>query len=119
DDDEVHDEGVPAAGVVVEGDVSAANDEVPTEEESEPAELQEVVDIVTTARIIIDVVTAANTTITAANVPISAATTDVALTLTAAPRRRTKGEVIRDPEESTTTTSTIIHSESKSKDKGK
>nr|GEY95924.1 hypothetical protein [Tanacetum cinerariifolium] len=147
DDDEVHDEGVPAAGVVVEGDVSAANDEVPTvdeepsipsptpptpptqlshdipstsqEEESEPAELQEVVDIVTTAKIIIDVVTAANTTITAANVPISAATTAVALTLTAAPRRRTKGEVIRDPEESTTTTSIIIHSESKSKDKGK
>nr|GFD26157.1 hypothetical protein [Tanacetum cinerariifolium] len=33
DDDEVHDEGVPAAGVVVEGDVSAANDEVPTVDE--------------------------------------------------------------------------------------
>nr|GFC08436.1 hypothetical protein [Tanacetum cinerariifolium] len=28
--DKVHDEGVPAAGIVVEGDVSAANDEVPT-----------------------------------------------------------------------------------------
>nr|GEU90188.1 ribonuclease H-like domain-containing protein [Tanacetum cinerariifolium] len=97
--DEVHDEGVPAAGVTNEGDVSAANDErIETsddtvmddvsnqgrmiadmdadadvvleeakdvvddakdgqdadvqEEESEPAELQEVVDIVTTAKII-------------------------------------------------------------------
>nr|GEV92826.1 hypothetical protein [Tanacetum cinerariifolium] len=36
---EVHDEGVPAAGIVVEGDVSAANDEVPTavEEPSIPS----------------------------------------------------------------------------------
>nr|GEV28332.1 hypothetical protein [Tanacetum cinerariifolium] len=38
-DDEVHDEGVPAAGVVAEGDVSTANDEVPTavEEPSIPS----------------------------------------------------------------------------------
>nr|GFA00137.1 hypothetical protein [Tanacetum cinerariifolium] len=37
--DKVHDEGVPAAGIVVEGDVSAANDEVPTavEEPSIPS----------------------------------------------------------------------------------
>nr|GFA78271.1 hypothetical protein [Tanacetum cinerariifolium] len=40
------------------------------EEESEPAELQEVVDIVTTTKIITEVVTAASTTITAADVPI-------------------------------------------------
>nr|GEU41411.1 hypothetical protein [Tanacetum cinerariifolium] len=89
------------------------------EEESEPAELQEVVDIVTTAKIITEVVTAASTTISVADVPIPAATTAAIPTLTAAPRRRTKGVVIRDPEESTTTTSTIIHSEAKSKDKGK
>nr|GEY45968.1 putative ribonuclease H-like domain-containing protein [Tanacetum cinerariifolium] len=58
-----------------------------------------------------------NTTITAADVPIPAATTaTITSTLTAAPSKRTKGVVIRDPEESTTT-STIIHSESKSKDK--
>nr|GEX39965.1 uncharacterized mitochondrial protein AtMg00810-like [Tanacetum cinerariifolium] len=67
------------------------------EEESEPAEF---------------------TTITAADVPIPAATTVTGLKLTAAPSRRTKGVVIRDPEESTTT-STIIHSKAKSKDKGK
>nr|GEV57330.1 retrotransposon protein, putative, Ty3-gypsy subclass [Tanacetum cinerariifolium] len=89
------------------------------EEESQPAELQEVVDIVTTAKIITDVVTAASTTITIADVPIPAATTASTLKLTAAPSRRTKGVVIRDHEESTTTTSTIIHSEAKSKDKCK
>nr|GEX10947.1 hypothetical protein [Tanacetum cinerariifolium] len=31
--DAVHDEGVPAAGIVAEGDVSVANDEVPTADE--------------------------------------------------------------------------------------
>nr|GEY53601.1 xylulose kinase-1 [Tanacetum cinerariifolium] len=93
------------------------------EEESKLNELQEVVDVVTTAKIITEVVSAASdtittasTTITAADVPIPAATTDAASTLTAAPSRRRKGVVIRDPEE-TTTTSTIIHSEAKSKDK--
>nr|GEW28800.1 hypothetical protein [Tanacetum cinerariifolium] len=79
------------------------------EEESEPIELQEVVDVVTTAKIITEVVTTASTTLTTADVPIPAATTAAALTLTAAPSRRTNGVVIRDPEESTTTTSTIPH----------
>nr|GEZ23868.1 hypothetical protein [Tanacetum cinerariifolium] len=83
------------------------------EEESEPIELQEVVNVVTTAKIITKVVTAASTTIIAADVPIHAAPA-----LTVAPSRRTKGVVIRDPEESITT-SKIIHSEAKSKDKGK
>nr|GEY34100.1 uncharacterized mitochondrial protein AtMg00810-like [Tanacetum cinerariifolium] len=88
------------------------------EEESKPAELQEVVDIATTVKIITEVVTVASTTITTADVPIYAATTVVAFALTAAPSRRTKGVVIRDPEESTTTTtSTIVHSKAKSKDK--
>nr|GEU54358.1 hypothetical protein [Tanacetum cinerariifolium] len=89
------------------------------EEESEPAELQEVVDIVATAKIITEVVTASSTTITTVDVLIPAATTAAALKLTTAPSRRTKGVVIRDPEESTTTTSTIIHSKAKSKDKVK
>nr|GEY12278.1 hypothetical protein [Tanacetum cinerariifolium] len=40
-------------------------------------------------------------------------------TLTTAPSRRIKGVVIRDPEESTSTTSIIIHFEAKSKDRGK
>nr|GEV26844.1 hypothetical protein [Tanacetum cinerariifolium] len=87
------------------------------EEESEPAELQEVVDIVTTTKIITEVVTTASTTITTADVPVHAARIVAAPTLTTAPSRRTKGVVIRDPKESTTTTSTIIYSEAKSKDK--
>nr|GEV40401.1 hypothetical protein [Tanacetum cinerariifolium] len=58
------------------------------------------------------------TTITAADVLIPATTIAAAPTLIATPSRRTKGVVIRDPEESTTT-STIIHFEAKSKDKGK
>nr|GEU31177.1 putative ribonuclease H-like domain-containing protein [Tanacetum cinerariifolium] len=89
------------------------------EEESEPVELQEVVDIVIIAKIITEVVTAASTTITAAEVLVLAATTTAAPKLTADSSRRTKGVVIRDPEESSTTLSTIIHSEAKSKDNGK
>nr|GEV16663.1 uncharacterized mitochondrial protein AtMg00810-like [Tanacetum cinerariifolium] len=68
------------------------------EEESEPAKLQEVVDVVTTTKIITevvtaasDIITAASTTITAADVPIPAATTAAASTLTTAPSRRRKG----------------------------
>nr|GEZ06090.1 hypothetical protein [Tanacetum cinerariifolium] len=124
------------------------------EEESEPTELQEVVDVVTTAKIITkvvtadsDTITAASTTITAVDVPILAATIAAAPTLTTAPitaasatitaaapqlttvaastfttapsaARKRKGVVIRDPED-TATPSTIIHTEPKSKDKGK
>nr|GEV04468.1 copia protein [Tanacetum cinerariifolium] len=89
------------------------------EEESEPAELQEVVNVVTTAKIITEVVTVASITITGDEVPVPTAIIADAPTLTAAPRRRTKGMVIKDPEESSTTTSIIFHSEAKSKDKGK
>nr|GEZ07748.1 retrovirus-related Pol polyprotein from transposon TNT 1-94 [Tanacetum cinerariifolium] len=78
--------------------------------------LQEVVDVVTTAKIITEVVTAASTTITAVDMPFPTATNVAAPKLTTAPSRRTKGVVIRDPEESTTTF-IIIHSEAKSKDK--
>nr|GEV76198.1 reverse transcriptase domain-containing protein [Tanacetum cinerariifolium] len=65
-----------------------------------------------------DTITTASTTITAADVPIPAATIAAAPTLTAAHSRRRHGVVIRDPEK-TTTTSTIILSEAKSKDIGK
>nr|GEV85142.1 hypothetical protein [Tanacetum cinerariifolium] len=97
----------------------AKADQDAKEEESEPAEVQEVVDVVATAKLITEVVTAASTTITAVKVPVPAATTADVPKLTAAPSRRIKGVVITDPEESFTTTSTIIHSEAKSKDKGK
>nr|GEV56770.1 hypothetical protein [Tanacetum cinerariifolium] len=87
------------------------------DDEEEPAELQEVVEVVTTAKLITKVVTAASATITAAALQL---TTDAAPTLTTAhsAARRRKGVVIRDPEESATP-STIVHIEAKSKDKGK
>nr|GEV18748.1 hypothetical protein [Tanacetum cinerariifolium] len=168
--DEVQDEGVRVVGVAAEGDVSAADDVVPTvveepsipspkppnrppqpsqdipstfqgrkaksqaqiyqidlehadkvlsmqDDKVEPVELKEVVEVVTTAKLITEVVIAASTTITDAALQL---TTDAAPTLTTAPSaaRRRKGVVIRDPEE-TATLSTIIHSKAKSKDKGK
>nr|GEV27280.1 hypothetical protein [Tanacetum cinerariifolium] len=61
-------------------------------------------------------ITAASTTLTTATLQL---TTVVAPTLTAAPCRRRKGVVIRDPQETAPTSSTIMHSEAKSKDKGK
>nr|GEY80333.1 hypothetical protein [Tanacetum cinerariifolium] len=96
------------------------------EDETEPAEVQEVVDVVTTAKLITEVVTAASETVTAASAIIPTAEPQVlAATLTAAharvtaaPSRRRKRVVIRDPEEESTT-SAIIPAETKSKDKGK
>nr|GEX57265.1 hypothetical protein [Tanacetum cinerariifolium] len=86
-------------------------------EESADSQLQEVVEVVTTAKLITEVVSAASATITVAAPTL---TTAAAPTLTTAPSaaRRRKGVVIRDPKE-TATPSTIIHTESKSKDKGK
>nr|GFB26222.1 hypothetical protein [Tanacetum cinerariifolium] len=93
------------------------------EDETEPDEVQEVVDVVTTAKLITEVVTAASKTVTAASAII---TTVEAQVPTAAPTRvaaapapgRRKGVVIKDPEEESTT-STIIPAKTKSKDKGK
>nr|GFC48582.1 hypothetical protein [Tanacetum cinerariifolium] len=82
------------------------------DDELEPAELQEVVEVVTTAILMTEVVTATSATITAATTSIHAA----AITVVPSAARRRKGVVIRDPEE-TTTPSIIIQSESKSKDK--
>nr|GEU59290.1 hypothetical protein [Tanacetum cinerariifolium] len=72
---------------------------------AEPAEVKEVLEVVTTAKMMTKVVTTA-TTITSAQIPKASA-----------PRRR-KGVVIRDPKE-TTTPSVIVHTEAKSKDKCK
>nr|GEX37871.1 hypothetical protein [Tanacetum cinerariifolium] len=81
------------------------------DDEPEPSELKEVLEVVTAAKLITKVVTATTTTITAAHI--------TAATITAAPSaaRRRKGVVTRDPEE-TSTPSTIVHSEPKAKDKG-
>nr|GFB48406.1 hypothetical protein [Tanacetum cinerariifolium] len=77
------------------------------DDEVEPAELQEVVEVVTTAKLITEVVIVASATIIVAALKLTTAFSVA---------RRRKGVVIRDPEE-TTTPSTIIHSEAKSKDK--
>nr|GEU53959.1 hypothetical protein [Tanacetum cinerariifolium] len=68
-------------------------------QEDEPAKSQEVVDVVTTAKLIIKVVTAA-------------------IRVFDASTRRRNGVVIKDPEEESTT-SLIIPADTKSKDKGK
>nr|GEU50180.1 ribonuclease H-like domain-containing protein [Tanacetum cinerariifolium] len=94
--------------------------------EDEPAEVQEVVDVVTTSKLITEVVTAASETVTVASAIISTVEPQVpAATITAAPARvaaapsrKRKGVVIRDPEKESTTSS-IISTKTKSKDKGK
>nr|GEX12028.1 hypothetical protein [Tanacetum cinerariifolium] len=96
------------------------------EDETEPAEVQEVVDVVTTAKLITEVVTAASKMVTTASAVIPTAEPQVpAATLTAAPARvaaapskRRKRVVIGDPKEESTT-SNIIPAETKSSDKGK
>nr|GEY25984.1 hypothetical protein [Tanacetum cinerariifolium] len=91
------------------------------DDELEPTKLQEVVEVVTTAKLMTEVVTTTSATITTADTPIPDATiTAAAPTLTTAPSaaRRRKEVVIRDHEESATP-SIIIHSEAKSKDKEK
>nr|GEW10575.1 hypothetical protein [Tanacetum cinerariifolium] len=90
-------------------------------QEDEPEEVQEVVDVVTTAKLITEFVTTASESVSAASTTISAAEPQVpfAITTTALIRvvststRRRKGVVIRDPEEELTT---IIHADTKSKD---
>nr|GEU80102.1 putative ribonuclease H-like domain-containing protein [Tanacetum cinerariifolium] len=94
-------------------------------QEDEPTEVQEIVEVVTTAKLIYEV-TAASETVTAASVIIPAAKPQaLAATLTAtparvdaAPSRRRKRVVIRD-HESESATSSIISTKTKSKDKGK
>nr|GEX80561.1 hypothetical protein [Tanacetum cinerariifolium] len=84
------------------------------DDELKPVELKEVVKVVTTAKLTTEVVTAAAATITAAPTLI----TDAIITTALSIARRRKGVVIRDLEE-TATPSIIIHSEPKSKDRGK
>nr|GEV21610.1 putative ribonuclease H-like domain-containing protein [Tanacetum cinerariifolium] len=92
-------------------------------QEDEPA-VQEVVDVVTTTKLITEVVTAASESVTAASITIAAAEPQVpAATITAVPVRvaaastkRRKGVVIRDLKEESTA---IIHADTKSKDKRK
>nr|GEU48201.1 protein HESO1 isoform X1 [Tanacetum cinerariifolium] len=100
---------VPTAGVTSKDDANVLSMQ---DDESKPAELKEVVEAVTTVKLMTEVVTAAAT--------ITAVVIVAAPTLTTAPSgaRKRKRVVIRDLEE-TATPSTIIYAEPKSKDKGK
>nr|GEV25452.1 hypothetical protein [Tanacetum cinerariifolium] len=109
------------ADIAKELAVDAEIEESACDDELEPTEHQEVVEVVTTTKLMTEVVTAASATIIAADSLIPAATITAAVpTFTTAPSaaRRRKGVVIRDPKE-TATPSTIIYTEPKSKDKGK
>nr|GEV40340.1 xylulose kinase-1 [Tanacetum cinerariifolium] len=80
------------AGVVLEDDKEEAKKVTKDakEDASEPSEVQEVVEVVTTAKIITEVVTAVSKTITAASENITAAEAQVlGITLTSAPARVT------------------------------
>nr|GEY77295.1 putative ribonuclease H-like domain-containing protein [Tanacetum cinerariifolium] len=74
--------------------------------EAEPAEVEELIEVVDAAKLMTEVVTTSATTIIVSQVP-----KDSAL-------RKMRGVVIQDPEK-TATASVIMHSEVKSKDKGK
>nr|GEU57668.1 putative ribonuclease H-like domain-containing protein [Tanacetum cinerariifolium] len=87
-------------------DESAQAKVVENDQKDEPTEVQEVVDVVTTAKLI-----------TEPQVP-AATITDVPVKVTATPSRRRKRVVMRDPEVESTT-SLIIPIETKSKDKSK
>nr|GEW54158.1 putative ribonuclease H-like domain-containing protein [Tanacetum cinerariifolium] len=102
--------------VVLEDDKEVADEDA--KDETKPAEVQEVVDVVTTAKLITEVVTAASETITTATQVLAITLTAASARVAAAPSRRRNGVVIRDPKKESTT-STIIHGETKSKDKGK
>nr|GEY21673.1 hypothetical protein [Tanacetum cinerariifolium] len=97
------------ANVAKDVDDAVKDAEIEDNDEVEPAELQELVEVVTTTKLITEVVTAASATI-----PVDAPT----LTTAPSAARRRKGVVIKYLEE-TATPSIIIHSEAKSKDKGK
>nr|GEU80560.1 putative ribonuclease H-like domain-containing protein [Tanacetum cinerariifolium] len=107
-------------------DVVSLMDDNPKYAEDEPAKVQEVVDVVTTAKLITEVVTATSETVIAASTIISAAEPQVPtatiiaapVRVAAAPSRKRKRVVIRDPEEESTT-SLVIPTDTKSRDKGK
>nr|GFC51117.1 hypothetical protein [Tanacetum cinerariifolium] len=85
------------ADVVLKDDKEVA-DAVKDEDETEPAKVQEIAEVVTTAKLVTEVVTAASETITAAStiITIAAQFPAAPVRVTAAPRRRTKGVVIKD-----------------------
>nr|GEU95801.1 hypothetical protein [Tanacetum cinerariifolium] len=97
-------------------------EEAKDDQEDEPAEVHEVVDVVTIANLITEVATATSEIVNVASTIISAAEPQVPaaapVRVLAASTRRRKGVVIKDPKEESTTSS-IRPADTKSKDKGK
>nr|GEU59713.1 hypothetical protein [Tanacetum cinerariifolium] len=91
--------------------------------QEDDSEVQEVVEVVTTAKLITEVVTAATSQVSAASATIPATKPSIsvaALTVVAAYTRRRKGVIIRDPkEELSSKTPAETPTDAKSKDKGK
>nr|GEU48099.1 hypothetical protein [Tanacetum cinerariifolium] len=93
-------------------------------QEDEPDEVEEVVEVVTTAKLITEVVTTASESVSAASITIpvaepqvpAATPTGVPVRVAAASTKKRKRVVIRDPEEASTT---IKPADTKYKDKGK
>nr|GEX53554.1 hypothetical protein [Tanacetum cinerariifolium] len=93
-------------------------------QDDEPAKVDEVVEVVTTAKLITKVVVAASKSVSAASITIpgaepqvpTATPAAVPVRVAAASTRRRKGVVIRDPKEESTTKTPA---ETKSNDKGK
>nr|GEY46079.1 hypothetical protein [Tanacetum cinerariifolium] len=84
--------------------------------EEESTEVQEVVEVVTTAKLITEVVTAVSAPVSADSIIIPAPEPNIpAVTITAASTRRRRGVVIRDPEKESTA---ITPAETKDKGKG-
>nr|GEV74244.1 hypothetical protein [Tanacetum cinerariifolium] len=98
-------------------------------DETDPAKVKEVIEVVIAAKLMTEVVTTAATTITAAQMPKDSAPMrrsgviiqdpEEAATASVIVHSEAKsGVIIQDPEEAATA-SVIVHSEAKSKDKGK
>nr|GEU58846.1 hypothetical protein [Tanacetum cinerariifolium] len=91
--------------------------------QEDDSEVQEEFEVVTTAKLITEVVTAATSQVSAASVTIPAAKLSIlaaASTVVAAYTRSRKGLIVRDPEEELSTkTPTETPTDAKSKDKGK
>nr|GFA79231.1 hypothetical protein [Tanacetum cinerariifolium] len=127
EDDEIEEVRVNAADAQVEGrqaeiyhiDIDHAAKVLSMQEEEEP-EVQEAVEVVTTAKLITEVVAVASGTVSVADVvptPVTAATVTPAPVKVAVPAtKRKRGVVIWDPEEES---SAKTPTETTSKDKGK
>nr|GEW20663.1 hypothetical protein [Tanacetum cinerariifolium] len=106
-------------GIALMDDEGAEKKEKDTHVADEP-DLQEVVEVVTTAKLITKVVVAVSESVSAASatiVAVPAATiTTAPVRVVAASTRKRRGVVIKDPKEESTT---ITPAETKSKDKGK